>query len=65
MDISSADMSERLHTLTGYETTEFTTDGSLHLRSKGKKFGVDFNKEQSETETETDARQLLNQNELS
>ena len=64
LDLSTADMSDRLHTFTGYETTEFTTDDSLHLRSKGKKFAVDFNKEQSGTETETDARLLLNQNEL-
>lgn len=44
-DMSAGDISQRLNTLTGYETTEFTTDGSLHLRSKGQKFAVDFNKE--------------------
>ena len=63
--MSAGDISQRLNTLTGYETTEFTTDGSLHLRSKGQKFAVDFNKEQLETEAENEASMLLKQNEQS
>lgn len=56
--------SERLQTQTGYETTEFTTDGALHIRNQEKsKYGVDFNREHSEAEADNYGRQLRNENE--
>lgn len=61
---SSGDVGERLHTLTGYETTEFTTDGSSHPRSEGNKLGVDFNRDHSEAQRELDGRQLAAHNSL-